>query len=308
LGAWPIGAVRSLAEPPSGAINRTLLVAAERGDYVLRGYRHRERGPVEREHALIAYARERGVPAVAPLPLPGGGTILERGGRFYALFPRAPGRQIDRAELDPAAAAAMGRALAELHRALACYPLAQVASRSFAVDRAATLAGLARLEAAVVAAAAPEPIDQHVLRQLRERRGWLDRAAPPAGALEEHPWQAIHGDYQETNLFFAGGAVSAIIDWDQAYAAPRAWEVVRALHLALRFIPALCDAFLAGYRAALPLPDAELDHVAAHYCWLRAHDLWMYNAIYVERDERLRRFLEPGGFVPLSERWAAWRK
>lgn len=42
--------------------------------------------------------------------------------------------------------------------------------------------------------------------------------------------QVIHGDYQEINLFFEDGKVSAVIDWDQSYVAPRASEVVQTLH------------------------------------------------------------------------------
>lgn len=48
---------------------------------------------MERERAVIAHVRARGLPAVAPLSLPNGHTIHERDGRFYALFPRAALRQ-----------------------------------------------------------------------------------------------------------------------------------------------------------------------------------------------------------------------
>ena len=68
-----------------------------------------------------------------------------------------------------------------------------------------------------------------------------------------------------------------------------------------------CRVFLAAYRAALPLSDAELDVAATYYSWFRAHDLWLYEAIYQERNDRLRVFVESDGFVPLIDRWAALR-
>jgi homoserine kinase type II len=107
VGAWGVGAVAAAAVPATGTVNRTGLLTTTRGRFALRAYRLRERAPVDREHALIAYAAARGVPAVAPLPLPrpGGGTALERGGRYFALFPRAPGRQVARADLGVAEAA-----------------------------------------------------------------------------------------------------------------------------------------------------------------------------------------------------------
>ena len=78
LSAWRIGAVHSIRPPATGTINRTLLVDAASGRYVLRAYRHAERAPVEREHAVIAHVCVRRLPAVAPIALPSGATILER--------------------------------------------------------------------------------------------------------------------------------------------------------------------------------------------------------------------------------------
>src|SRR5690349_18764551 len=108
LSAWPLGEVVSLRAPGAGTINQTLLVTTTSGAYALRAYRVAERAWAEREHAIIAFVRAAGIPAVAPLALPGGDTILERGGRFFALFPQAPGRQLARHELGEAEAAAMG--------------------------------------------------------------------------------------------------------------------------------------------------------------------------------------------------------
>src|SRR5687768_5445064 len=135
VGAWGVGAIAAAAAPATGTINRTVLLTTARGRFALRGYRHRDRAPVDREHALIAYAAARGVPAVAPLPLPGGGTLLERGGRFFALFPWAPGRQVARAAVGGAEAAAMGAALGRLHLALRGFPSAGLSRRPGEADR-----------------------------------------------------------------------------------------------------------------------------------------------------------------------------
>jgi len=97
--AWDVGDVTEARAPDAGTVNQTVLLTTSRGQFVLRGYRHHDREPVEREHAVIAYVRERGLPAVAPIPLPGGDTIRECDGRFYALFPWAPGQQVPRAAL-----------------------------------------------------------------------------------------------------------------------------------------------------------------------------------------------------------------
>lgn len=83
--------------------------------------------------------------------------------------------------------------------------------------------------------------------------------------------------------------------------------MTRTLHLAFGFAPALCGPFLDAYRAEQALSLAELDHVAAGYSLLRAHDLWIYEACYFEGNERVRAFIAPGDFVPLTAQWASLR-
>jgi Ser/Thr protein kinase RdoA (MazF antagonist) len=307
LAAWGVRDVLSATVPATGTIHQTLLLRTAAGAYALRAYRYRERRRVEFEHTLIAHARKRNVPAVAPIPLPGaaGATILEREGRFYALFPRAAGHQRDHTEMGPAEAVAMGRALAEVHRALADVPHDRVEARSFATDTAKTLAGIAALEGVIQSQPTRDERDRLTIAQLGERRSWLlargDAGSVDLPGLER---QVIHGDYQQTNLFFEGSRVSAIIDWDQAYVAPRAWEVVRTLHLVFTFDPAPCGLLLDAYRAVAPMPLAELDVAAAAYSHMRAHDLWLYQAVYLEGNDRVRSFLPAGHFAPLSEAWS----
>ena len=305
LSAWCIGAVHSISTPETGTINRTLLVDAVGGSYVLRAYRHAERAPVEREHAVIAHVRAHGLPAVAPIALPSGATILDREGRFYALFPRAPGQQLARGQLTKGDFAAMGAFLARTHQALRDVPPEYAARRDFAIERAATLAAIGQIEATIAAWPARDALDHVIQLQLAGRRAWIEQSPlgtlPDLSAIEQ---QLIHGDYQETNLFFRDGRVVAIIDWDQTYIAAREWEIARALHLACTFDLEPCRAFVAGYRAHAPLDPAALDLAATGYALMRAHDLWLYQAIYIEGNQRVRKFVSPSPFVPLVERWA----
>jgi homoserine kinase type II len=305
LAAWNLGEVRSSIMPATGTIHQTLLLQTTTGDYVLRAYCYRDRRRVESEHSLITHVRQHGLPAVAPLPSRHGTTTLEQAGHFYAVFPRASGRQLDRQEFGPTEMAAMGRCLAILHRALASFPHDRVSHQSWAVDTATTLAGIATLEAAISARPARDEVDRHVLVQLAERRAWLLTNAGGAYVdFQGLDQQVIQGDFQQTNLFFDNARVSAIIDWDQAYVAPRAWEVVRALHLVFEFDPGPCHTFLDAYRAEAPLTLAELEIAAAAYSRMRAHDLWRYEAVYLEDNDRARRFLRPGHFVPFSQPWS----
>lgn len=305
LKAWTPFPLLSSTTPDTGTIHQTRLLKTARGDYALRIYRYIDREPIEREHALIAYMRKQDIPAVAPLPLPGGETLLERDGGFYALFPFAVGHQVSRHELTTKIAAAMGTFLSEVHRALRHYPQEYVRRRTLTVAPTDTLAKIERIEATIHSRSPLDEMDQHVIVRLIEKRQQLAHTSSHARDLSQLEHQVIHGDYQETNLFFEDGKVSAIIDWDQAYVAPRAWEVVRTLHLALKLDAQLCQAFLDAYRTGIPLPLTDLDLAATVYAEKRTHDLWAYEAIYLEGNDRVRQFLHPGNNPPpLAERWA----
>jgi Ser/Thr protein kinase RdoA (MazF antagonist) len=306
--AWNIAPLLAARVPETGTIHQTLLLETSAGNYALRTYRYppEKRWRVEAEHALIAYVCTQNIPAMAPLPLPNGDTILEHNSRLHALFPFARGYQTKRGKITSEETIAMGVFLARLHRALHDYPQDKVANRIFSVDHATTLDTISKIEAIIQARPQPEDDDTQALIRLRERRSWLETAQPPdETAFAQIEQQVIHGDYQETNLFFADNTVSAVIDWDQSYAAPRAWEVTRALHYLFQFNPAPCHLFLQSYRRELPLSSEELDITANVYSWIRTHDMWLYEEYYLQGNQRVRQFYSPHAFRPLIERWHA---
>lgn len=308
IAAWRRGAVLQSALPPSGAVNETMLLTLTDGEYVLRGYRHREEGPVKREHAIIAHMGAHGFPAVGPLPLPDGSTLLEHNGRFFSLFPRAKGEQRPRAALRPTDAAAMGHALARLQHVLRLLPLDASVRRTFPTDRAATLARLDSLATTIAARPNSDPLHAFVLQRLTAKRESLHQLPVDAmidfGAL---PQQVIHGDYQQDNLFFADGHVSAVIDWDQTYIAPPAWEVQRTMHLNFAFAQSTSLPFLAAYQSEAPLTLAELDEAARLYDLKVRHDLWLYETYYREGNARVRPFLLAARDTPVALEWARLR-
>lgn len=305
--AWQLGTAEEIVRTTNGTINQ-IVRARITGEYVfLRRYRHPERAAGE--HAAIKHARARGFPAIAPLPLPDGATILVHDGAHYALYPQAPGRQHTRDRLTPSLLAAMGANLAALHHALRDLPRKGVPQRTFVADRDRTLAGIAQIEAAIAERDGGDPLDRIARERLASRRDWL-RGQPPTAGFDSAilSKQPIHGDYQETNLFFADDdSVSAVIDWDQGYLASRAWEIIRVLDYVCGFVPAPARQFLVGYRTIQELSLDELDRAADAYSLMRAHHLWLYEAYYLQENSRVGQFITPGGFIPVAQRWADLR-
>lgn len=304
--AFVPGSLLDVQISEQGTIHQTRLLETTSGRYALRRYRYGQdrHMAITYEHALSQYVHEQGLPAIPPLPLLNGGTWIEHEGVYYALYPFAPGRQVARQELSSHNLWAMGQCLARLHTVLRDYPCVQVTQRNFHFNMQKTFAYMGELEEIIRARPRIQPQDEIVLAHLAARRAWLlDHQDDPFSDFHALHQQVIHGDYQETNLFFIHDEVSAIIDWDQAYSAPAAWEIVRILDIVCDFAKELCQAFLDGYRALLPLSHDELDLLIYCYGWMRAQNLWLYEELYIEGNERVRRFLPDGPFIPISEKW-----
>jgi homoserine kinase type II len=305
---WPIGAIQAVVQPATGSIHQTWLLTTSTGRFALRRYRYAVAEPIVREHALIAYAHQHQLPVVLPIKTRAGETFLLDSGQYIALFPFAAGQQYSRDMLTTTMCAAMGHILARIHQVLHGYPLDQVNHRSFRVTSESTMVAIEQWIAYIHALPNQYESDLHTLKRLQGQRAWIERhPSADSQMIESLPQQVIHGDYTETNLFFTADRVSGIIDWDQAFGAARAWELIRTIDIAFRFQPAASRAFLRAYTAHYPLASADIDIAAYAYATMRAHDLWMYEALYLEGNQRIRQFFGSEGFVPRDEQWQLLR-
>ncbi len=302
LASWQLGDLLLTETPTTGSVNRTAIVHTVGGSYAFRAYFRPDKARVFAEHAALRHGDTHNIPVCLPINLPSGETVAEHGNVLYALFALASGRQIERGDLSLSQIAASGCCLARLHLAFDDFPAAQIRPIKFAFDTSETLARLAVLET-IVASKDEEP----TLKRLAEQRRCLEETAAQDEAMATRfaalPCQAVHGDFQQTNLFFQGKEVSAVIDWDQFGAAPRVWDILRALHLMLALAPEPCHVFLEGYRSQSPLPEDELAEGAACYGFLADRNLWVYEEFYQNGNERVRPFLETDRFRPFAERW-----
>ena len=124
----------------------------------------------------------------------------------------------------------MGVFLGRLHGVLAECPFRDIPTVHIDLDREKTLAEIDRLYAQIQSIDCQTETEEHSLRRLEGRRSWLaSRSADGSIATNTDDAHPLHGDYQETNVFFLGNQVCGIIDWDKVYRAPPAWEVARTL-------------------------------------------------------------------------------
>ncbi|GAA2263402.1 hypothetical protein GCM10009853_015790 [Glycomyces scopariae] len=194
---------------------------------------------------LMVRLSASGSAVVRPVPTAAGtltATVHTELGRMRAMVVEAaPGESIDADDLTEERAAAWGRALAEVHR------------------DAAGAKGLP--ESFTELAAVPE--------RFAADRPLVEAAARIAARLAELPrdaavFGAVHGDFELDNLAWDGDRATAF-DFDEAADSWYAADIAGALRdltgpdgrpdPGLR---AMHDAFLAGYRTARPLTDAEV--------------------------------------------------
>ena len=307
LSSWRLGPILSAELPPTGTVNRTVLLQTANSAYAFRAYYRPDRERVLQEHTAIRHAALHGIPVCLPLPLPNGETVREDNGRVTALFLRATGRQIGRGMLSDAEVASAGRCLASIHKAFRDFPEEQTRVKRFTFDTPGTLTQLAVLETAIASKKGPAETEAAALRQLAERRKWIAGTTRQDEEMRFRfaalPHQAVHGDFQETNLFFDREKVSAVIDWDQFGTAPRVWDIVRALHLMLGLATGPCRVFLDAYRGICPLPESELEEGAAGCGFIADHNLWVYEEFFLNGNERVRPFLDQNAWKPFAVRW-----
>lgn len=305
---WDIGSVESVGVPESGTINTIRILDTDQGKFVLRIYRHHIRKRIETELCVVRWVAERCIPAVEPIQTSDGKGFVEDNEQFVTLLPFVSGYQIARDHLQLGDVAQMGRFLGQVHRVLSEYPKDDMPLVSVHIEPEETLAGIDRLEGLVRAVPNPHVTDEYALTRLISRREWLQgRGKEDVSGLFQLPFQVVHGDFQETNVFFENGEISALIDWDKIYTAPAVWEVIRTIHLMLHFEPTQSIAFLKAYQETNSLSIEALD-VAVHcYGLSRAYELWLFKEIYDHGNDRVRQFVRPGAFVPVADDWARVR-
>lgn len=313
---WDAGSLVSSQSPTTGKINTTLIVTCQQGRFVLRRHERRDKARTEQQHAVVAYAAAKGAPAVPAIPLPDGGTVLDLDGSDYSLYPYIDGYQVARGKaLDAPHIRQMGRSLAELQQVIVDYPTDRVLYKQARPDSQGTLR---RIDDLVRIVTEKEPDAREtpiVLERMAARRKWIESGPEDlADELAALPFQAIHGDYNETNLIFRSDAdadtgcrVVGLIDWDSVGAAHRLWEIVRTLALVYKFDVEEGAAFVRAYNEVWPFDVEELDLVLRAFGHIRGHSLWIYQAVYLEGNDEIREYITPGGFTPHVEQWAPLR-
>lgn len=247
--------------------NRLVVVRTTAGRKVLKQYRETSNvDTIAHEHSIIDHLESRRFPCTRLDRTPGGESVVDVDGRWFASFAFEPGRHLAATYVTPGhrrvLTEGVGRTLARLHDELVGFEpggshhLARDPDGAGERDLRWHLTALERLSDEPDA-----PRDDGTERDVRFLREQADRLRVDlveAGSRVEDaglPRLVIHGDYGTHNLLFRKDGTAVVHDFELAR---YDWRLLDLVIASLRLRPELQAALIAGYRAEGDIPRDEL--------------------------------------------------
>lgn len=254
LARYDLGALVSAKGIAEGVENSNYLIDTTERRLFLTLYEKRvERADLPFFFALLDHLAARGVPVPRTYRDRDGQQLQEVAGRPACLIEFLPGVSVS--VPTPAQARNVGKALGQMHAALADFPLER--------PNTLGLAGWHEL-AARCGSDGLDAIHPGLARRIGDELVWLDQHWPA-----NLPTAIVHGDLFPDNVLMRGEEVGGLIDFYFAASEVRAWDLA-VTHAAWSFSgdgsdydAAIGDAMLAGYDMALGRSDAERAAFAA---------------------------------------------
>lgn len=248
--AYGLGPLRRSRGIEAGTVNTSFALDVPSGTYFLRLYEEQGHAGAAAEAELLLHLAEAGVATPAPLAAKDGVRVRTLAGKPAALFPWVDGDMLCQRSVTPKAAAAVGAALARVHRA-GPSPRAPLGAGRFGPT-----ALLARCDRV---ARSTDPEAANLAEPLREAV-----AAVSARRATDLPTGLVHGDLFRDNVLWHGGAIAALLDFESAHTGAFAFDLavtILSWCFGDRFDLSLARAVVGGYSAERPLTLAEREAI-----------------------------------------------
>ena len=293
---FDLGTLRDVRTIAAGTINSNFELTTDRGHYFVRVNEGKAEADVAWEARLVTALAAGGVVTPPPLVATSGTPYAElRSVRKWAsAFPWRAGTHVDASDVTPAMAETFGAALAELHRVGLALPTAwrrdSIYDHVHLVTRFETLA---RID------------DTALTRAVAILRDELATAGDAQPIRTRATHGIIHGDLFRDNVLWDGGAISAILDFEQASGGSLVYDLAVCINdwcWAIDPRIELAAALVAGYQRVRPLTAAdrealpiEIRAAAARFTLTRITDVYLAKVDNPEKDFR--------AFLARSEAW-----
>jgi len=301
---FDLGRVTAYETIAAGTINSNFSVDTTTGRWFVRINEGKSEADVAWEARLVEALAAGGVPTPVPRAARDGRRYAALdapdGTKWVSAFPWSAGGHLAPDEVTPEAARRLGEVLATLHAIGLALPAAW--RRTSIYDHAHLVA---RFEGF---AASTDPALIPAIAVIRDELARLEAAR---AVREAATHGIIHGDLFRDNVLWAGGEVSAILDFEQASGGSLAYDLAVCLNdwcwaprgIGGEIRSALVAAMLAGYqqrRALTPEDRAalliEVRAAAVRFTITRITDVYLASVTNPEKDFR--------AFLARVEAWA----
>jgi homoserine kinase type II len=258
----------------TGVMNESWRLTTGTGTFAVKRLRDRTPDEIRVVNELLPKLARAGFPVPSPC-----GDPVYVDGEWYTATAWLDGVHPDGATLR----GDLGDLVGRLHVALAT--LCPPAPRRLADVPASALETIKTLEGYAGRPPADD-FDRHAAEEIEWRRVMLAELADrrPADA-ELAPCGWTHGDLQPFNLLVdADGRVSGILDWDRLGVRPYGLEVVRTATIVFGHSLDRIAAFVAAYRAHVPITNDQLADAAHRRWWTLLTETWQLERHYVDGD------------------------
>ncbi|EPE4803396.1 phosphotransferase, partial [Vibrio vulnificus] len=298
-----IDADASLNRQSGGSTNHVFRIQSTETFY-LRQYRVRNVAHIKLEHELLQKLSQNLNTIIAPVLTRDGCSFGKIGEGFYALFPEAKGKLIEKSELSALHAFQLGKALAELHVQLASMAGNGFPTIELSWDKSAWVDRLQKIVACIEANSALDAKGS-VLRRVKQQRDYLASSQTVHSHTPLTSRQLIHGDFHHFNVFFdLNGAVSDVIDWDLVQNMPPGYEVARACMYMFDMDVNSSLALLKGYISIKPITRLELNDGAKAWAVYADHHVWALEEVFLKNNTAAQKFIPQSDFIPFMEQWS----
>lgn len=285
--AFDLGELIGFQSIAAGTINTNVRIDTARGRYFVRVNEGKAEADVAWEARLVSALAEGGVATPPP--------VVARDGRPYAplahtrkwvsVFPWRSGKHLEPSDVTPELAGELGAQLAKLHQVGLELPAAWRRGSIYNHDHLVTR--FARIESSL------DPALRAAIDILAEELAIASRAQ----SIRSNATQGIiHGDLFRDNVLWENGAISAILDFEQASGGSLAYDLAVCINDwcwdgALRM--ELARALVGGYQRIRTLPPRdrealpiEVRAAAARFTITRITDVYLARVDNPEKDFR----------------------
>ena len=301
--AFGLGTPARLTPLGTGFMNRNWRVTTPAGTFAVKQLLDHNPDQARRTHAVLNALAARGFPVPTPVVLPDGDTVLDHACGGFTIAPWMPGVFREGTDLTQPECTAAGHLLGELHDHLAAVlpsepDTTEPKRESPPADPHAAVATINRYIELIEARPVRDTFDKQAHPMLRTRREHITTQAhrKPVGSTRLAPYGWIHADFQQFNLLWDHGRISAVLDWDRlCFAWPVGEAVGAAIFLFMNRERGNVDldrvsTFIAGYRETRPVADAQLIDAVHRFWWDYLCNIWPLDWHYDHDDTSCDQF------------------